>query len=336
MKNGSVIGLGFESSCDETSVSVIADGKKILSNIISSQIDIHKAYNGVVPEIASRAHLEVINAITSDALKESGMTFSDLDFVGATSRPGLVGSLLIAVQSAKAVSYACSIPLVCVNHLEAHLTAAFFENEDLCYPFIGLLVSGGNTALFEIRGIGDMRLLGRSSDDSVGEAYDKVSKFLGLGYPGGPVIDELARRAVVKKVLFPKVLVKYDDYSFSYSGLKTAVINYFKENPEADVTEAVYSFQERALEILIRRTFAASRDLNIPRIVIAGGVAANSRLRELVKTSLKGGEKAFFPSPILCTDNAAMVAITAHRYFERGITSGLDADVSPRVQYGVV
>lgn len=336
MKNGSVIGLGFESSCDETSVSVIADGKKILSNIISSQIDIHKAYNGVVPEIASRAHLEVINAITSDALKESGVVFSDLDFVGATSRPGLVGSLLIAVQSAKAVSYACSIPLVCVNHLEAHLTAAFFENEDLCYPFIGLLVSGGNTALFEIRGIGDMRLLGRSSDDSVGEAYDKVSKFLGLGYPGGPVIDELARRAVVKKVLFPKVLVKYDDYSFSYSGLKTAVINYFKENPEADVTEAVYSFQERALEILIRRTFAASRDLNIPRIVIAGGVAANSRLRELVKTSLKGGEKAFFPSPILCTDNAAMVAITAHRYFERGITSGLDADVSPRVQYGVV
>jgi N6-L-threonylcarbamoyladenine synthase len=223
-----------------------------------------------------------------------------------------------------------------VNHLEAHLTAAFFENEDLCYPFIGLLVSGGNTALFEIRGIGDMRLLGRSSDDSVGEAYDKVSKFLGLGYPGGPVIDALARRAVVKKVLFPKVLVKYDDYSFSYSGLKTAVINYFKENPEADVTEAVYSFQERALEILIRRTFAASRDLSIPRIVIAGGVAANSRLRELVKMSLKGGEKAFFPSPILCTDNAAMVAITAHRYFERGITSGLDADVSPRVQYGVV
>ncbi|HNX59201.1 MAG TPA: tRNA (adenosine(37)-N6)-threonylcarbamoyltransferase complex transferase subunit TsaD [Spirochaetota bacterium] len=335
MKNGSLIGLGFESSCDETSVSVISGGKKILSNIISSQIDIHRAYNGVVPEIASRAHLEVVNSITREAMMEADVTFGDIDYVGATSRPGLVGSLLIAVQSAKAVSYACSIPLVCVNHLEAHLTAAFIENDELEYPFIGLLVSGGNTALFEVRGIGQMRLLGRSSDDSVGEAYDKVSKFLGLGYPGGPVIDNLARQAEVRKELFPKILAKYEDYSFSYSGLKTAVINYFKENPDADVREVVYAFQERALEILIRRTFAASRDLDIPRIVIAGGVAANSRLRELVTTTARGGEKAFFPSPILCTDNAAMVAITAHRYFECGITSGLDADVSPRAQYGV-
>ncbi|HEY1405290.1 MAG TPA: tRNA (adenosine(37)-N6)-threonylcarbamoyltransferase complex transferase subunit TsaD [Spirochaetota bacterium] len=335
MKNGSVIGLGFESSCDETSASVIADGKKILSNVISSQIDIHRAYNGVVPEIASRAHLEMINRITADALREANVTFADFDFVGATSRPGLVGSLLIAMQSAKAVSYACNIPLISVNHLEAHMTAAFFEHDDLHYPFIGLLVSGGNTALFEVKGIGEMRLLGRTSDDSVGEAYDKVSKFLGLGYPGGPIIDALAREAVIKKDLFTKMLVKYDDYSFSYSGLKTAVINYFKENPAADVREVVYAFQERALEILIRRTFAASRDLNIPRIVIAGGVAANSRLRELLHESCRSGEKVFFPSPILCTDNAAMVAIAAHRYFERGISTGLDADVSPRVQYGV-
>jgi N6-L-threonylcarbamoyladenine synthase len=331
---GECLGLGLESSCDETAASVVLNGKKVLSNSISSQIDLHRAYAGVVPEIASRAHLEVINTVVDEALAAAGVSFGDLHYVAATSRPGLVGSLLVAMQSAKAVSYACGIPLVSVNHLEAHLHAAFVEHDDLDYPFIGLLVSGGNTALFEVLGIGQMRLLGRSSDDSVGEAYDKVAKFLGLGYPGGPAIDLLAHKAVLRKNLFPKLLVKYDDYSFSYSGLKTAVVNYLKNHPDADIPEVVYSFQESAIEILLRRTFAASRSLGIQRIVIAGGVAANSRLRELVSQSLQGDEKVYFPSPVLCTDNAAMVALTGYRYFVNGITHGLDADVAPRVQYG--
>jgi N6-L-threonylcarbamoyladenine synthase len=335
MKNRSVLGLGLESSCDETAASVVADGTTILSNIVLSQIDIHRAYAGVVPEIASRAHLETINGIVGEALRTAGVSFRDLDFVGATSQPGLIGSLLIAMQAAKAVSYVCGIPFVSVNHLEAHLHAAFFENPSLSYPFIGLLVSGGNTALFEVRDIGQMKLLGRSSDDSVGEAFDKVSKFLGLGYPGGPVVDALARKAVIRKKIFPKVLVKYDDYSFSYSGLKTAVINHLRKNPDADLAEVAYAFQESAIEILLRRMFAAARSLSIPRIVIAGGVAANSRLRELVAGGAEQGETVFMPSPALCTDNAAMIALTAHRYFARGITHGLDADVAARVQYGI-
>jgi N6-L-threonylcarbamoyladenine synthase len=333
VKSGSVIGLGLESSCDETAASLVADGKKILSNRISSQIDIHRFYSGVVPEIASRAHLEIINSLIADALEEAGVTFDDCDYVAATARPGLVGSLLIAVQSAKAVSYACGIPFVAVNHLEAHLHAAFIEHDDLEYPFIGLLVSGGNTALFEVKDTGSMILLGRSSDDSVGEAYDKVAKFLGLGYPGGPVIDRLARGAKERTLRFPKMLLKYDDYSFSYSGLKTAVINYIKTHSAADVNEVVWAFQESALEILIRRTFNAARDKKIPRIVIAGGVAANSRLRELVREAASGGEKVFFPSPILCTDNAAMVGSLAFRYFSRGKTDPLDADVTARLEY---
>lgn len=330
-----MIGLGLESSCDETAAAVVADGKKILSNKISSQIDIHRVYSGVVPEIASRAHLEIINSLVADALAEAEVSFGDCDYVAATVRPGLVGSLLIALQSAKAVSFACGIPLVAVNHLEAHLHAAFIEHDDLRYPFIGLLVSGGNTALFEVKDAGDMILLGRSSDDSVGEAFDKIAKFLGLGYPGGPEIDRLAREAKERKLRFPKMLLKYDDYSFSYSGLKTAVINYLKTHTDADTKEVVWAFQESALEILVRRTFKAARDKGIPRIVVAGGVAANSRLRELVGEIALEGEKVFFPSPILCTDNAAMVGSLAFRYFLRKQTDPLDADVSPRIAYSV-
>lgn len=328
-----ILGLGLESSCDETAASIIADGRCVLSNRISSQIDLHKAYNGVVPEIASRAHLEVINVLVDEALAEAKISFSDLKYVAATSHPGLVGSLLVAVQSAKAVACACDIPFIPVNHLEAHLHAATIEHEDLAYPYIGLLVSGGNTVLCLVHSVGDMRLLGRTSDDAVGEAYDKVSKLLGLGYPGGPVIDAIACTASVRKNIFPKLLVKYDDYSFSYSGLKTAVLTRLKEYPDSNAAEIAWAFQESALEILVRRTFAAARDYSVKKIVVAGGVASNSRLRELFAAEKTGDEKVYFPSPVLCTDNAAMVASLGYAYFMRGDNFALDTDVSARYTF---
>lgn len=331
MKNGSVIGLGLESSCDETAAAVLADGRSLRSNIIASQIEIHREYDGVVPEIASRAHLENINQIIDSALKEADVTFDDIDYVAATSRPGLVGSLLIALQSAKAISFVKKIPLVAVNHLEAHLSAAFIEHEELCFPYIGLLVSGGNTALYHVTGPGEMNLLGRSTDDSIGEAYDKVSKFLNLGYPGGPVIDRLAGEAKIRKNIFPRMLVKTEGYNFSYSGLKTAVINHLKETPDADVREVAWAFQESALELLVRRLFAAADEYGAETLVVAGGVAANSRLRSLMKEKAGENRRIVIPSPVLCTDNAAMVACAGYFYHKRGEYSGLDVDVAPRV-----
>ncbi len=326
-----VFGIGLESSCDETAVSIVRDGREILSNLIHSQIDLHREYYGVVPEIASRAHLEVINGLVDGALRESGLSFERLHYVAATNRPGLIGSLLIALQSAKAVSYTLGIPLVAVNHLEAHLYAPFLEGRAPSYPFIGLLVSGGNTTLYLVRGIGELELLGRTADDAVGEAFDKVAKFLGLGYPGGPIIDRLAKVAKGKKPRFPKILPDpSEDYRFSYSGLKTAVITHMKEHPDDDVAEVVYGFQERALEILVRRVYAASKRLGIGTIVVAGGVAANSRLRVLLDES-KSGEEILIPAPVLCTDNAAMVAGIGYHYFMKGMHSPLSVDVSARI-----
>jgi N6-L-threonylcarbamoyladenine synthase len=331
-KSRDILGLGLESSCDETSVSVVRNGREILSNLIYSQIDLHRDYFGVVPEIASRAHLETVNGLVDGALREAGVSFGDLDYVAATQRPGLIGSLLIALQSAKAISYAMAIPMIAVNHLEAHLYAPFLEGREPVYPYIGLLVSGGNTALYHVRGIADFTLIGKTVDDAVGEAFDKVAKLLDLGYPGGPAVEHLARSAVSKKKLFPKILPDPNgDFRFSYSGLKTAVIQYRRVNPGADRAELVYSFQERALEILVRRVFAASREFNIPRIVVAGGVAANGRLRELLAGARSGDEEVIVASPVLCTDNAAMVAGLAYHYFQKGLFSPLDIDVSARV-----
>lgn len=327
-----IIGLGLESSCDETSASIVRNGREVLSNIIKSQIDLHREYYGVVPEIASRAHLEVINGLIERAMKEAGVGFSDLSYVAATSRPGLVGSLLIALQSAKAVSYTLGIPLMGINHIEAHLYAAFLNGVDPFFPFIGLIVSGGNSALYNVRGTGDLELIGKTADDAVGEAFDKVAKFLELGYPGGPVVEKLARRAKERKILFPKILADSDDYRFSYSGLKTAVINYVKQNPGSAKDEIVYSFQERALELLIRRVFKAARNFNIKDIVIAGGVAANGRLREMIEDARVKGERVIIPPPVLCTDNAAMVAGLGFQYFREGLYDDLSIDARPRIQ----
>lgn len=324
-----IIGLGLESSCDETAAAIVSDGREILSSKIFSQIDLHKEYFGVVPEIASRAHLEVINGLIEGALEEAGLTFSDLDYVAATNRPGLIGSLLVALQSAKAIAYTMDIPLVAVNHLEAHLYAPFLEGRELFFPYIGLLISGGNTALYEVKGIGEYEVIGRTVDDAVGEAFDKVAKYLGLEYPGGPVIERLAATARKHDILFPKILTDPGDTRFSYSGIKTAVVNYIKNNPDADKAEVVYAFQERALEILTRRVFTASRDRGIKEIVVAGGVAANGRLRQLLNQK-KRDEEIIIASPVLCTDNAAMVAGLGYQYHLMGAHSGLEVDVSPR------
>lgn len=326
-----IIGIGLESSCDETAVGIIQNGTKILANCIFSQIDLHSEYFGVVPEIASRAHLEIINGLIRKALAGAGVGFGDLDYVAATNRPGLVGSLLIALQSAKAISYTENIPLISVNHLEAHLYAPFLEGNSLAYPFIGLLVSGGNTAVYRVEGAGSMELVGKTVDDAAGEAFDKVAKFANLGYPGGPLIEKMAATARERKKLFPKILSDSpDDTRFSYSGLKTAVINFMKENPGIAVEEVVYSFQERALELLVRRVFAAARQQSITTIVIAGGVAANGRLRELLEEERRPHETVLIPSPLLCTDNAAMVAGIGYRYYTQGISSSLTEDVFAR------
>ena len=326
-----ILGLGLESSCDETAVSVILNGKKIRSNIIFSQVDIHRIYYGVVPEIASRSHLEVVNLLIDKALKDADIGFNDLHYVAVSNRPGLIGSLLITLQSAKAISYILGIPLLCINHLEAHLYAPFLEGVIPVFPFIGLLISGGNTVLYHVKNFGDMEVLGKTMDDAVGEAFDKVSKYLDLGYPGGPAIEKLARSAVKRKVFLPKILADYRDYRFSYSGIKTAVINYFKNNPHEDKAEIVYSFQERALEILVDRVFKASRELGVKNIVAAGGVACNKRLREMFFESKKPEEEIIFPSPVLCTDNAAMVAGIGYQYFRMGKFDSLESDVSARL-----
>jgi len=331
--NENVIGLGLESSCDETSAAVVLNGKKVLSNMVYSQIPLHREFSGVVPEIASRAHLETINNLIAGALKEAAVGFGDLSYVAATSRPGLVGSLLIGLQQAKAISFTLGVPLIAVNHLEAHLYAPFLEGRDPVFPFIGLLVSGGNTALYLVRGIGDNELIGKTVDDAVGEAFDKVAKFLDMGYPGGPLVEMLARTAVVKKTLFPKILADAgeDDFRFSYSGLKTAVITYVKANPSVERREVVYGFQERALELLVRRVFKAARNKGINTIVVAGGVAANGRLRELLAEERRDGERVIIPSPAFCTDNAAMVAGVAAHYYGMKIYDRFDADVCARV-----
>lgn len=324
------VGLGLESSCDETSAAIVIDGRRILSNRIYSQIELHCGYSGVVPEIASRAHLEKINSLIESALDEAGLGFRDLSYVAATNRPGLIGSLLIALQSAKAISFTLNIPLIGVNHLEAHLYAPFLEGNEPEYPFIGLLVSGGNTALYRVNAPGEMILIGKTVDDAVGEAFDKVSKYIGLGYPGGPLVEKLAKGSATKKVFFPKILPDPDDTRFSYSGLKTAVINHIKQNPEQEKSEIVYSFQERALELLVRRLFTASRRSGIKRMIIAGGVAANGRLREMVEKERKGDEQVLFPSPLMCTDNAAMIAGISYQYYIRKKFDSFETDVSPK------
>ncbi len=328
--------LGIESSCDETSCAVIKDGREILSNIISSQIEIHKEYGGVVPEVASRKHVENINLVVDQALKEAGVGFSDIDIVGVTQGPGLVGALLIGISTAKAIAYSIDKPLIGVNHIHGHICANYIEHKDLEPPFTCLIVSGGHTYLLDVKSYTDYELVGRTRDDAAGEAFDKVARALGLPYPGGPVIDRLAEEGNPKAVDFPRVMLEKDSYDFSFSGLKTAVLNYLNQmeqkNQEIVVEDVAASFQEAVLDVLVDKSFRLAKEKNRDKIVMAGGVASNEGLRNKMEArGLEEGVKILYPSRILCTDNAAMIGSSAYFNYKAGIKSDMGLKVKPNL-----
>ena len=315
--------LGIESSCDETAAAVVEDGRIIHSNIIASQIDTHKLYGGVVPEIASRKHLEVISSVVRSALEGANVKISDIDLIGATIGPGLIGALLVGMSYGKALAFANDIPFVGVNHMKGHISANYLDYENLKPPFISLVVSGGHTYLILVKDYNEYEIIGRTQDDAAGEAFDKVARTLGLGYPGGPIIDKLA--AIGKaNIEFPRVMLKEDNYDFSFSGLKTAVLNYINSEKMAGrevVNEDVAaSFQAAVLDVLVEKTLRLSRELGIKDVAISGGVSANQGLRDRLNLHETTDEiKLYSPSRILCTDNAAMIAGAAYyTYLEEG------------------
>lgn len=315
-----MIVLGIESSCDETAAAIVEDGRIIHSNIISSQIEIHKKYGGVVPEVASRKHIEMISQVVEDALKEAKMQISDIDLVGATRGPGLIGSLLVGLSYGKALAFANNIPFVGVNHMEGHISANYL-NSDLEPPFLSLVVSGGHTYLVHVKDYLNYEVIGRTRDDAAGEAYDKVSRTLGLGYPGGPVIDKLASEGE-NSIDFPRVMLKEENYDFSFSGLKTAVLNYINlqnmKNEAINNKDIARSFQDAVLDVLVGKTMRLAKELNIKTIGISGGVSANEGLRgRFADLEKREGIKSYFPSKILSTDNAAMIASAAYYQYKR-------------------
>lgn len=333
--------LGIETSCDETSASVVRDGKEILSNIILSQIDLHKYFGGVIPELACRKHIEVLQEITSDALKQAHITLKDIDLIAVTAGPGLVGALLVGLSYAKGLSYSLNKPLIGINHIEAHLYANFMEHNDLTTPCIGLIVSGGHTTLVEILEIGKYKVLGQTLDDAAGEAFDKVAKLLGLGYPGGPIIDSLSKEGNPKAVRFPRAMVRENNYNFSFSGLKTAVVYYVKgfsqyrkkipQKHKVSAKDLSASFQEAVVEQLVKKTIKAVEHTGYKTVTLGGGVSRNSRLRGLFKeTADKLGLKLYIPSLIMCTDNAGMIAGLGFIRYRKYGPSPMDLDANPR------
>jgi N6-L-threonylcarbamoyladenine synthase len=327
--------LGIETSCDETAASVVAQGTDVLSSVVSSQVDLHARYGGVVPEVASRAHVELLTPVIAQALVEAGVEPRELDAIAATHGPGLIGSLLVGVSSAKALSLVWGVPYVAVNHLEAHLYAAFLEEPDLELPLVVLLVSGGHTQLVVMEGHGVYRVLGQTVDDAAGEAYDKVARYLGLGYPGGPILDRLAMDGTAS-IDFPRPMIQ-SGYDFSFSGLKTSVINHVRKHPDVAVEDVAASFQEAVVEVLVSKARRAAADVGAKGICIGGGVAANSRLREAVLDAcVADGLQGFVPSRSLCTDNAAMVASVGWYRLQSDGASPLDSGANPNLRLPVV
>ncbi len=303
--------LGIETSCDETAAAVVAEGRDVLSSVVSSQVDLHAAFGGVVPEIASRAHVELLTPVIGEALLEAGVDGKGVEAVAATSGPGLIGSLLVGLSAGKALALAWDVPFVAVNHLEAHLYAAFLEEPDLELPLLVVLVSGAHTMLVVMEDHGRYRVLGSTIDDAAGEAFDKVARFLGLGYPGGPAIDRAAIDGDPSAVDFPRGMMDRG-YDFSFSGLKTSVINYVRRNSDVSVADVAASFQEAVVDVLVTKARQAAIEMGVKGIVLGGGVAANSRLRErTLDVCIEQGLRPFLPSRHLCTDNAAMVAAAA-------------------------
>lgn len=332
-----IVTLAIETSCDETSCAVVKNGREVLSNIISSQVDIHRKYGGVVPEVASRKHIENINLIIQQALDEANVTFNDIDIVGVTRGPGLVGALLVGISSAKAIAYALDKPLVGVNHIEGHICANYIEHKDLEPPFTCLVVSGGHTYLVYVKDYTEYEMVGRTRDDAAGEAFDKVARTLGLSYPGGPEIDRLSKIGNQNAIQFPRVYLENNSYDFSFSGLKTAVLNYLNQarqkGEEIRVEDVAASFQQAVIEVLVDKSIRLAKERKTDKIVLAGGVAANQGLRELL--SKRGKEEnieIFYPSIKLCTDNAAMIGSAAYFNFINNKVSDLDLSVAPNLE----
>lgn len=331
--------LAIESSCDETAAAVVVNGRDVRSNIIASQIDIHKIYGGVVPEIASRKHIEKVNQVVDEALQEADMALEDMDAICVTYGPGLVGALLVGVGMAKALSYAAGKPLVGVHHIEGHISANYIENKDLEPPFICLVASGGHSHLVHVRDYGEYEVLGCTRDDAAGEAFDKVARAIGLGYPGGPKIDALSKEGNPDAIAFPRASIEGAPYDFSFSGVKSAVLNYMngckmkgETYAEADIAA---SFQKAVVEVLVSHTILAAETLGIPKVAIAGGVACNSGLRSAMSEMCKEkGYRFFMPSPLLCTDNAAMIGTAGYYEFKKGVRHGLDLNAIPGLPLG--
>lgn len=328
--------LAIETSCDETSCAILKDGREVLSNIISSQIEIHKEYGGVVPEIASRKHIENINQIIQESLEEAKVGFDDIDIVGVTQGPGLVGALLIGISSAKAIAYALDIPLIGVNHIQGHICANYIEHKDLEPPFICLIVSGGHSYLVHVKGYTEYELIGQTRDDAAGEAFDKVARALGLPYPGGPHIDRLAKLGNKNAIEFPRVMLEKDSYDFSFSGLKTSVLNYLNQmeqkNESIVVEDVAASFQAAILDVLVEKAFRLAKEKGLNKIVMAGGVASNSGLRDrMFEKAQEEGVEIYHPSKMLCTDNGAMIGSAAYFNYKAGQKSDLGLKVKPNL-----
>jgi len=331
--------LAIESSCDETAAAVVENGRCVLSNIIASQIDVHVLYGGVVPEIASRKHIEVISSVVDSALREAKVTLDDIDAIAVTYGPGLVGALLVGLQYAKGLAYATNKPLIGVNHIEGHISANFIQNKELMPPFVCLVVSGGHTCIVYMEDFGKFKILGQTRDDAAGEAFDKVARAIGLGYPGGPKIDKLARQGDPDSIKFPRANFHEKTLDFSFSGVKSAVLNYLNaanmKHQEINKADVAASFQKAVVGVLTENAFSACSEMKVNRIVVAGGVAANTCLREtLMREGEKRGIEILIPEFILCTDNAVMIGSAAYFEYLNGNFASLDLNAVPNLKLG--
>lgn len=329
--------LAIESSCDETSAAVVVNGREVLSNVIASQISTHEKYGGVVPEVASRMHIEAVSGVVEEALLEANITLDKIDAIGVTYGPGLVGALLVGLQFAKGLAFSSKKPLVGVNHIEGHICANYIQHKDLKPPFVSLVVSGGHTFIVHVKDYGKYEVIGQTRDDAAGEAYDKVARALGLGYPGGPKIDKLAKEGNPKAIVFPKANFHEETLDFSFSGVKSAVLNYLNkckmQNIEVNKADVGASFQQAVVDVLKDNVLLTCKKKNVKTIAIAGGVASNSTLREtLTNAASKRGIEVLFPAPILCTDNAAMIGSAAYFNFINGKISDLNLNAKPNLK----
>lgn len=329
--------LGIETSCDDSSVAILKNEREVLIDLISSQIDIHKLFGGVVPEIASRKHMEVINPLIDKALKDTGLTYDDIDLISVTKGPGLMGSLLVGISAAKGLSLATKKPLIGTNHMQGHICANYLSNKDLKPPFLTLVVSGGHTYLCKVKSYTEYEVIGKTRDDACGESYDKIARSIGLGYPGGPKIDKLAKEGNPSAIKFPRVMLEKNSYDFSFSGLKTSVLNYLhnkkQKNEEIDPKDLCASFQEAVMDVLVEKSMRLLDETGYNTFCISGGVAANSRLRERMSLECeKRGVEFSYPSIELCTDNAAMIAIAGYLNYKAGYISDNYLKVYPNLE----